>query len=133
MITLSEEQVGRLLVGRRVRISVGEPWDFEGPEGPNAIRGHIAEVIPGRPDDRHSQQLKVDVTPFTVHGGHTVRWLTASGRYVDPTGIIEQLAAGEDADVNLAYADQVDEAALPPGKSPFLIGGMRLDDQQLAE
>ncbi len=26
-------------------ISVGEPWDFEGPDGPNIIRGRIEKII----------------------------------------------------------------------------------------
>jgi hypothetical protein len=127
LITLSEEQVGRLLTGRRVEISVGEPWDFEGPDGPNALRGRIVDVLPGEAGEPRSQALKIEVTPFEASGGRLVRWLTASRRYADPSGIIEQIAAGEDADTNLSYADQV-EGDLPPGESPFLVGGMRLAD-----
>lgn len=128
MITLSEEQVGRLLTGRHVEISVGEPWDFEGSDGPNALRGRIVEVLPGEADEPRSQLLRIEVTPFEVGGGRFVRWLTASRRYADSSGIIERIAAGEDADVNLSYADQVAEEELPSGESPFLIGGVRLAD-----
>ena len=45
-----------------------------------------------------------------------------------PLGIIQQIAAVEDADTNLSYADRVKEGNLPPGGSPFLVGGMRLAD-----
>lgn len=128
MITLSEEQVRRLLTGRHVEISVGEPWDFEGPDGPNTLRGRIVEVLPGAAGEPRSQRLRIEVTPFEAGGGRLVRWLTASRRYADPSGIIEQVAAGEDADANLSYADQVGEEELPSGESPFLIGGVRLAD-----
>lgn len=123
MITLSEEQVGRLLKGRPVEISVGEPWDFEGPDGPNALRGRIVEVFPGEPRE---QRLRIEVTPFEARDGRLVSQLTASRRYADPSGIIEQVAAGEDVDANLSFADQVQ--TLPDGESAFLIGGVRLAD-----
>ena len=119
--------MGRLLTGRSVEISVGEPWDFEGPDGPNALRGRIVEVIPGEAGEPRSQRLRIEVTPFEAGGGRLIRWLTASRRYADPSGIIEQIAAGEDADANFSYADQVGEAP-PPSESPVLVGGMRLAD-----
>lgn len=128
MITLSEEQVGRLLTGRHVEISVGEPWDFEGPDGPNALRGRIVGVISGDAGEPRSQRLRIEVTPFEAGGGRRVKWLTASRRYAEPSGIIERVAAGEDADANFSYADQVAEEELPSGESPFLIGGVRLAD-----
>jgi hypothetical protein len=129
LITLSEEQVGRLLTGRHVEISVGEPWDFEGPDGPNTLRGRIVEVLPGVAGEPRSQRLKIEVTPFKTGGGsRLVRWLTASRRYADASGIIERVATGDDADANFSYADQVAREELPSGESPFLIGGVRLAD-----
>ena len=126
MITLSEEQVGRLLAGRPVEISIGEPWDFEGPDGPNALRGRIVEVLPGEAGEPREQRLRIEVTPFKTGDGRLVSQLTASRRYADPSGIIEQVAAGEDVDANLSFADQVQRVS--DGKSTFLIGGVRLAD-----
>jgi len=128
LITLNEEQVGRLLTGRRVEISVGEPWDFESPDGPNALRGHIVEVLPGETGKPRSQCLRIEVTPFEIKSGQLVRWLTASRRYADPSGIIEQIATGEDADANFSYADQVRKEELAFGERSVLIGGVRLAD-----
>lgn len=124
---MSEEQVGRLLTGRPVEISVGEPWDFEGPDGPNALRGRIVEVLPGEAGE---QRLRIEVTPFEAGDGRLVSQLTASRRYADPSSIIEQVAAGEDVDANLSYADQSEDRRLRDGESAFLIGGVRLADAQ---
>ena len=128
MITLNEEQVGRLLTGRRVEISVGEPWNFESPDGSNILRGRIVEVVSGETGEPRSQRLRIEVTPFQTEGGRRIRWLTAGRRYADHAGLIEQVATGEDADANLSYDDQVGEEELPSGESPFLIGGVRLAD-----
>ena len=126
MITLNEEQVGRLLTGRRVEISVGEPWDFESPDGPNVLRGRIVEALSGASGEPGSQRLRIEVTPFQTGSGRHVRWLVARRRYSDRSGLIEQVATGEDADANLSYDDQVGEEELPSGESPFLIGSVRL-------
>lgn len=68
MITLSEESVSRVLVGRLVSISVGEPWDFEGPDGPNALNGRITAVGQDEASDLGSQWVEVEVTPFPAEG-----------------------------------------------------------------
>ncbi len=54
--------------------------------------------------------------------------LTATRRYADPAGILEQVAAGEIVPANLDYGDQVGKEDLPKGMSPFLIGSVRLAD-----
>jgi hypothetical protein len=124
---LGEEQVGRLLVGRPVRVSVGEPWDFESADGQGVLKGRIKEVRRGE-GDLGDQRIVIEVTPFTVEGGAAVNHLTATRRYKDETGIIEQVAAGQTAPANLDYGDQVSPENLPEGVSPFLIGGVRLAD-----
>lgn len=128
MITLSEESVSRMLVGRPVSISVGEPWNFEGPEGPNALTGRITAVGQDEPSDSGSQWVEVEVTPFAAEGGRKVDHLKARGRYELPTGIIDQITVGGSATVHLDYGDQVGSEDLPDGVSPFLIGGVRLTD-----
>ena len=126
MITLSEEEVGRLLVGRSVSISVGEPWDFEGPDGPNALKGEIL-AIRENPEAPHSQEVLLSVTPFGVRTGHTVDRLVARARYRDDeVGIVEHLARGQDAEANLSFSEQVPEGERDPRSTPKLIGGVRL-------
>lgn len=125
-ITLSVEGVANLLAGLAVRIEVGEPWDFASPDGENVLEGKIVEASREVPDDPRSERVVIAVTPFAGKGGRKIDHLTARRRYKEPTGIVERLAAGEWADVNLGYGDQVGEEDLPHGSSPFLIGGVRL-------
>jgi hypothetical protein len=125
LITLSEEEVGRLLVGRLVSISVGEPWDFEGPDGPNALSGEIL-ALRENPEAPHNQEVLLAVTPFSVYTGHTVDRLVARARYEDEVGIVEHLARGQDAEANLSYSEQVPEGERDPRGTPKLIGGVRL-------
>lgn len=126
MIALSEESVSNLLVGRRVSISVGEPWDFESPDGRNALKGRITAVGQDDPGDPATQWVKVGVTPFAGKDGAEVDRLKARRRYKLPAGIIDQVASGKGATVHLHYGDGVDEGALAEGSSPYLIGGLNL-------
>lgn len=48
-IALSDEAVARLLVGLSVEISVGEPWDFDSPDGQSALKGRISAVDQDQP------------------------------------------------------------------------------------
>lgn len=135
MITLSEAQIGRLLVGRRVSISVGEPWDFTSDDGDNVLRGEITEV--GYGQERGSkdsgkpgkQEVLLTVTPFTARSGHRVDHLTARARYSEEAGIVERLARGEEAQVNLSYSDQVPEEERDPRGTPKLIGAFELAEK----
>lgn len=126
MISLTEEQVGRLLVGREVKISIGEPWDFSSPDGDNVLEGRIEAVRPI--GDLGDQEVHLAVTPFLSEEGRTIDRLVARRRHKVSTGIIEQLAAGGDAEANLSYADQVSEEERLPGRTPKLIGGFGLAD-----
>ena len=132
-IELTEEQVARLLVGKSVRISIGEPWDFESPDGQNALKGRITAVGQDDPDDHASQWVKIEVTPFVAEGERSVDHVKARGRYELPAGIIEQIAFGDTAIVHLDYGDQVGGENLPEGTGPFLIGGMRILQRREAE
>lgn len=127
MITLSEERVGRLLAGQRVRISVGEPWNFESADGPGALAGRIVRVV-HEADGAGSRpgSIELEVTPFESKEGVRITRLAASQRYADETTMVEQLAAGETAPANLDYSDQVPEERRKPGALPKLIGSLRL-------
>lgn len=126
LISLNEKKVGRLLVGHEVVITVGEPWDFGSQDVENVLKGRIVEVSEGGEKPRE-QWVRLEVTPFEAEEGSNVTHLTARRRYRDTTGLIEQIAQGEDADANLFYDDQVRAEHMPEGTSPFLIGGVRLD------
>ena len=124
-MTLSEQEVKRLLVGRSVSISVGEPWDFDGPDGPNALSGEIL-ALRENPEAPHNQEVLLAVTPFSVRTGHTVDRLVARARHEDEVGIVEHLARGQDAEANLSYSEQVPEGERDPRSASKLIGGVRL-------
>lgn len=119
--------MARLLKGKRVMISVGEPWDFEYPGGAQGLEGHVEEIE--LPLDRSGQRVSVELqTPFVCEEGPRVTRLTASVRHVLPEGLVELLAAGERVAVNFSYADQVPEASRIANTYPGLIGGIRLAD-----
>lgn len=125
MITLSYEQAARLLVGREVKVSVGEPWDFQSPDGSGVLNGRI-EGVAGNAEEAGSQWLTLKVTPFEGRGGRTVTRLAASQRHEDSTTLIEQMAVGERVSANLSYEDQVPKEDLPSGQGPYLIGSVQL-------
>lgn len=131
MITLTEQQLERVLIGSEVVVTIGEPWNFSSRDGEGVLNGRIVGVDHGESSDLSTQKVRLIVTPFEAEGGHIVEYLSAHRRYADERGIIEQLASGEDVDVNLGYADQVPTADLPEGVSPFLIGGVILSQWHL--
>ena len=136
MITLTDEQLVRLLIGSQVFISVGEPWDFASSDGQGVLGGRVVGVEYGKAGRPESQKLRLSVTPFEVEGrekSYTVEHLTACGRYAGKGGLIERIASGEDVDANLGYGDQVPEECLAEGVSPFLIGGVILSEWQESE
>lgn len=125
MTILSGDKVGELLLGREVALSIGEPWDFESPDGEGALKGKVVGIQDGGAN--HSEQeVVLEVTPFAVGAGHTIRCLLARARYVDEVGILERLARGGDAEVNFDYSDQVPKGEQDPKTVPFLIGGFHL-------
>lgn len=127
MKTLTEEQLARLLVGKMVEISVGEPWDFEYPDGESSLSGRVATVhVAGRPEE---QSVRLELAaPFVSEEGPTVRNLLARRRHRLPEGMVEMLAAGERVSANLSYSDGVPEDERLSGVTPKLIGSVRLAD-----
>jgi hypothetical protein len=59
---------------------MGEPWEFESPDGHNALGGEIVAVREN-PEAPHGQEVLLAVTPFTARTGHTVDRLVARARY----------------------------------------------------
>lgn len=121
----SASHAGKHLVGRKVEISVGEPWDFSSADGENVLKGRIIDV---RFDSNKpaSQEVLIEVTPFKAKEGVSVEWLVATRRYRDSTTMVAHLAAGEAAEVNFGYGEQIPEGKEDPKGSPFLIGGFWL-------
>lgn len=138
MITLTDRQLQRILIGSEVAVSVGEPWDFASKlsaDSGGVLYGRVIEVGYGDKADKvgdpGSQTFRLAVNPFEVEtelGRHTVEYLTASARYAGERGVIEQLAAGAEVDVNLGYEDQVPAREMPRGQSPFLAGTLMLTE-----
>ena len=67
---------------QRFEISVGEPWDFEGPDGPNRIVVDFAGIVngPSLPNWQTRYLLLKVVVPFT-HADELVSFLVAAPRY----------------------------------------------------
>ncbi|PKN25735.1 MAG: hypothetical protein CVU65_07840 [Deltaproteobacteria bacterium HGW-Deltaproteobacteria-22] len=67
-------------------LSVGEPWNFEGPDGHNRIRVKLAGVVsgPGKPNWDSRYLLLSVVNPFEMNGD-MVEQLVASPRYEGDT------------------------------------------------
>lgn len=74
----------------------------------------------------HEQEIELSVTPFEARTGHRIERLTAWDRHVEKSGLIERIADGKEAEVNLLYADQVPEAERDPKGTPKLIGSFQL-------
>lgn len=114
MLSLREESVARLLAERAVLVGVSEPFDFEGPTGPNKLRGRIEEVRAQR------GEVEISVEPFaSPKGGGPVGRLVARARYEDGKDVVGELADQREPDVNLFYRD-------PAGPDGHLIGSVRL-------
>lgn len=117
MMRLREERVAALLKGRAVVIAVGEPWDFESPDGKNVLHGRVAEVrtagVPG------GGEVEMEVTPFRVGGGEVVDRLVGRARYDDGKNVVEALADGDAPDLNLFYQTK-------EGRGGHLIGGVEV-------
>ena len=103
------------LTGRKVVVSIGEPWDFASEDGDNVLFGKIVSASePGTAV--RDQRVELAVTPFTAPENSQVDRLVAVGRYRDETGIVEHLLAGSAIEVNLHYDEQVRLEDMPDGK-----------------
>lgn len=121
------EAARELLVGKKVAISIGEPWDFVSEVGPGALEGRIVALSqPGA--DKDDQWVELEVTPFASEEGPEVRCVVVHARYYDEMGIAEQLAAGEKAPANLNYSQEIPDEERDSDVSPFLIGSVRLSE-----
>jgi hypothetical protein len=67
-------------------ISVGEPWNFEGPDGPNRILAKAEGIVTGpkRPTWQGQYLLLRVKTPFKMNGKRVTQ-LVAAPRYVGDT------------------------------------------------
>ena len=97
---LREERVAALLKGRALVIAVGEPWDFEGPDGKHVLHGRVAEVrtadVPG------DGEVEIEVTPFRAGDGEVDR-LIGRARYEGGKNVVEALADGDAPELYLFY------------------------------
>jgi hypothetical protein len=124
-MSLAEQSVVRLLKGRAVEVSVGEPWDFESPAGPNRLEGEIleAKIAP------EGQTVILKVNPFRTETGQEASVLAASARYQeDLADLVRRLADGERVPATLDYSAEVSRESMPEGVEAFLIGSVSLAD-----
>jgi hypothetical protein len=74
------------MMSHHYEISVGEPWDFEGPDGSNRILAKAEGIVTGkdRPAWQGGYLLMRVKTPFKMNG-KLVTLLVAAPRYVGDT------------------------------------------------
>ena len=102
----------KALLGRTVRISVGEPWNFSGPNGENSILGTI-EGIQG---SGASARIDLRVVPFELDNSRFERlFMTSRYERVNP---MRDLIKKRVVAANF-YASTHDQA-------PTIIGGLAL-------
>ena len=109
-------RVAALLEGSRVVVSVSEPFDFEGPDGPNEIRGVVDRARPS------PGEFEISVGQFADPKdpeASPVERLVARARYRDGKDVVGELADGGEPDVNLFYKSRA-------GNEGHLIGSVCL-------
>ena len=115
LITIAEDNVARLLVGKKVEIYIREPENFESPDGPGFLKGTTTAYKPATIQSR--QAFELEVTPFTGKDGVQVKKLTATSLYADGAGIMSPMAVEQPVYIRL------DGTGVP---STGLIGKMRV-------
>lgn len=102
IITIAEENVARLLIGKKVEISVREPEDFESLDGVGVLKATTTAYEPATIQSRQSFELAV--TPFTGKDGTQVEKLTATSLYADAAGLVLPMALEQPVFVYLSGA-----------------------------
>lgn len=136
--TTLKDAESRLLVGRPVRASVGEPWDFSSEAGEGALTGAVVAVSdegewaggppPNLPLFRgRGGWVELEVSTFAAEGGRRAERVTAIHRYEMARTVPEQLRAGYHAGVHLYYEHLIPEEERDPDRGYYLIGGVLLD------
>jgi hypothetical protein len=111
-MNLVEQSVVRLLKGWEIEVSMGEPWGFETPEGPNPLEGEIlfAKITP------EEQSMVLKVTPFRTETGYETSVLDARARYREDVGdLVRRRADGERVPATLDYSAEVPQKSMPEG------------------
>lgn len=124
-MSLAEQSVVRLLKGRAIEVSVGEPWDFESTAGPNRLEGEIlsAKIAP------EGQSVILKVNPFRTETGQEASVLQARARYQeDLDALVRKLADGKKVPATLDYSAEISKESMPEGVEAFLIGSVSLAD-----
>jgi hypothetical protein len=100
------------------RISVGEPWDFDGPDGPNIINGLILKVVSAT-----CIVFKCD-SPLQF-GTYTGEILVLSSRYEDyDFAKLDRLVPVNGALLLIEYNDALSEAELEQNSKFVIIGSI---------
>jgi hypothetical protein len=100
------------LLGRRVYLSIGEPWDFSSLDGDGRLNGTIAGSY--TPFDR-ATVLLLDTTMFEAKGVQ-VNQVICAGRYKRGLNLMEELAKNEPAGCNIyfnAFGKTISAADMP--------------------
>ena len=119
LVTLAEENMARLLVGKKVEIFVREPGDFESPDGAGLLKGTTTAYHPATIEPR--QAFELAVTPFIGKDDAQVDKLTATSLYAGAAGLVSPMAVEQPVFVRLDGSG-VQNAGLI-GKMQIIFGG----------
>lgn len=122
------------LVGKRIAVSIGEPWDFESSAGENRLEGVVTAVARS---GESAQWCLCAVSAFDCAGAK-VSTVGVVDRYSEATPLSERLIQGESAHVNLPYdptGNDLTPASLRKALSSqqglrFLVGSVRVEPDQ---
>ena len=109
IITVAEENLARLLVGRKVEISVREPEDFESSDGAGLLKGVTTAYETVTIQSREAFELTVP--PFTGMDGAQVEKLRATSLYAETAQLVLPMAVGQPVYVRL-HGSGVQDAGL---------------------
>lgn len=119
-----------LLVGKRIEVSIGEPWDFSSTAGENRLEGKIVAVSSAA---EVKPWILCEVSLFK-HGQGEISQIVAVNRYTGSQDFLKSLEQGQFVGSNLFYRpdgekllpDQVTAWLESGTNQSFLIGSIKL-------
>lgn len=118
------------LIGKRVILSIGEPWDFDSPDGQNKLMGVISEI--SKNENSKRPWVLLNTTPFE-YDNKSISQLIGHSRHVG-CNAIEDLLMGRSASCNFIFKKtgleihrhNVENELIDGSDKSWLIGGMKI-------
>jgi hypothetical protein len=118
------------LINKKVELCIGEPWDFESPDGQGKLLGVIYDTLIA---NNGRKCIFIKTTPFINESGNETKYIVARNRSVG-ANIIVELQNGDEANCNFIFnvsgeeihKDDLIKDIQDWSDKSGLIGGMRL-------